>query len=789
MAVKQYIGARYVPKFFENANGTSDWVQNVSYEALTIVTRNGNSYTSKKPVPSYVGAPESNTEYWAPTGVFSEQFNAVNERINEVIDGYQEADTAIVSRMTGLIETEKRERVSNDNQLRTDISSEASARAAADTAIQVDLEAEETARENADTLLQNQIDQIVAPSGEAPNPAEITNARIGYDDTVYSSLGIAIRTQITDIRDTALITRPALTANDDLNDTDLLMGVYLKPYGVTVANGVNSARARIVYYRGDGISANVQIWFDTTSNIVYYRMKDQVDRDWSKWSVWNNFCSVDLELTDRVALAEATGTLSSGTSNLTRTVSSMNRYDIENADKITVDWKAINIDGNGNRSDKLYTEFYTADDVKLQHVIRSAESSEDVTSSITIPANAKYVSFFIFNAGGETLPYNKIRVTVYGINNLTAVKHGKYGSNQNGSRWYRFGYKVGEKIDANNNITNIFNTGVFMCPPNYTSYGKALPLIVMVHGSDAYKSIYADPIEITAYNPYINFLCDCGFGVIDCYGWTRLYDSRASYTEGGQTLRCSNPWPIPTTVKAYESAINVILDAFNFDRNNVFVMCKSLGGQVASLLSAKMNIRAAGLLAPALQMNFGYANAKYRELIGEDLGIEGVINNDLGWTTKAECLADFRSNYLNWSAEKKMAFYLGNEQNIAGWSSEFMNTTGAPISERFEYNANNNAAGATDYCKVSYPPTKIWVAQDDTAINVAMCGTYAQQIRNGGGVGIVRYMPNGTGGHNSVDSSPLAERIDSVTTPLGITHTDIPVAYYELYKFFADNMR
>lgn len=81
MATTQYIGARYVPKFFENSSGTAEWTANTQYEPLTIVTRNGNSYTSKKAVPASVGAPEDNAAYWVSTGIYNEQ---VQEYINEV---------------------------------------------------------------------------------------------------------------------------------------------------------------------------------------------------------------------------------------------------------------------------------------------------------------------------------------------------------------------------------------------------------------------------------------------------------------------------------------------------------------------------------------------------------------------------------------------------------------------------------------------------------------------------------------------------------------------------------
>ena len=60
--------------------------------------------------------------------------------------------------------------------------------------------AETLARESTDNNLQAQIDQLVAPSGTAPNPAEIENARIGADGVTYDTLGNAIRTQVTNLK-------------------------------------------------------------------------------------------------------------------------------------------------------------------------------------------------------------------------------------------------------------------------------------------------------------------------------------------------------------------------------------------------------------------------------------------------------------------------------------------------------------------------------------------------------------------------------------------------------------
>ena len=56
--------------------------------------------------------------------------------------------------------------------------------------------------ENASDIdnLDAQFAQFIAPTGTAPNPAEIENARVGADNVTYTSLGEAIRTQVTDLK-------------------------------------------------------------------------------------------------------------------------------------------------------------------------------------------------------------------------------------------------------------------------------------------------------------------------------------------------------------------------------------------------------------------------------------------------------------------------------------------------------------------------------------------------------------------------------------------------------------
>lgn len=110
---RQYIGARYIPKFFQGPDGTPAWVGNVPYEPLTIVTYLGNSYTSKIPVTPGIGNPAENPTYWALTGAYNQQ---VEEYRQEVAEVKQQTETN-----TQAIATETTNRENADAIMQNDI--------------------------------------------------------------------------------------------------------------------------------------------------------------------------------------------------------------------------------------------------------------------------------------------------------------------------------------------------------------------------------------------------------------------------------------------------------------------------------------------------------------------------------------------------------------------------------------------------------------------------------------------------------------------------------------------
>lgn len=80
MSVREYIGSRYVPLFADPIQ----WSNQNTYEPLTIVVNQGNSYTSRQFVP--VGIDISNTEYWALTGNYNAQVEQYRQEVENLQD-------------------------------------------------------------------------------------------------------------------------------------------------------------------------------------------------------------------------------------------------------------------------------------------------------------------------------------------------------------------------------------------------------------------------------------------------------------------------------------------------------------------------------------------------------------------------------------------------------------------------------------------------------------------------------------------------------------------------------
>ena len=142
--VTQYVGARYVPLFAEPL----EWDKTKSYEPLTIVLHQGNSYTSRQYVPA--GVEIDNDSFWAITGNYNAQ-----------VEQYRQEVKAIDVRVTAnakAIDTEVTNRTNADYTLQTNIDAEKTRAEGAEQTLQTNIDAEKTRAEGAEQTLQTNID-------------------------------------------------------------------------------------------------------------------------------------------------------------------------------------------------------------------------------------------------------------------------------------------------------------------------------------------------------------------------------------------------------------------------------------------------------------------------------------------------------------------------------------------------------------------------------------------------------------------------------------------------------
>lgn len=630
------------------------------------------------------------------------------------------------------------------------------------------LTTEEGERIAEDALINARIDNLIVPGGSAPSQAEIIDARVGYNNVTYSTLGDAIRGQCGNLNDIGVMVRSALTSTDDCNSI-ALPGMYY----CTTANAANVGHwpdtahgGRLIQFRSNTSDAvRAQVVFLNSSNAVYYRNSNGDSPggawfDWVKVAKDNGGPEYKIHML-QASIPEATGTWASGWGNFGHSRATIKRYRIRNCLNVSITWTPK------YTGERFCILEYFPDGTRIGYELMTPQTVGTAqTNTWQLDSRCDAIAFCSYANGG--IPNADITVKLNTIGgSLEEIYNPKFPANVGTTRWTRFGYHAFTDKDG-----DIYNTGMIMLPPNYDPDGEPVPLIVNVHGSEAYLS-GGGGMQIADYEPYYNYLNDCGYALLDCYGWTQKYPNVSGK---------SNPWAMPTTCKAYESVIELAKKAFNVDENNIFILCKSLGGHIAGYLAASINIKACAMLAPALALNFGYTDPVYRETFIADFPLVGIVDSTYGWDTAAACLTDFKDNYPTWSVDKRGKFYRGNLGQIFGYSPEFLRVIGDTAIEKANYSAARTPR--PNSYRAHTAPTRIWYALDDEAINTDFCAAYVDQLRNSGEFGQNRIMPNGTGGHHAVDSDPNALKATNITTPLGYNYASIPLAYYEVWQFF-----
>lgn len=178
------------------------------------------------------------------------------------------------------VNAEATARQNADATLQNNIGAEATARQTADNTLQNNINSEASTRASADSNLQTQINQIIAPSGEAPSAAEVQNARIGADGVTYSTLGNAIRGQVSGLQS-------AISAQQ---------GIPYFSAGTTFDVGIASGHAEIVFtaYTPNGYVNFMTSWGSSKSKTLAQVAEScsyaSINGNTITFTIPNNYC-------------------------------------------------------------------------------------------------------------------------------------------------------------------------------------------------------------------------------------------------------------------------------------------------------------------------------------------------------------------------------------------------------------------------------------------------------------------------------------------------------------------
>ena len=380
---------------------------------------------------------------------------------------------------------------------------------------------------------------------------------------------------------------------------------------------------------------------------------------------------------------------------------------------------------------------------------------------------AKYVILVVKKSDGSNLTPNDEEITITGRTTYNGVSLDDVYKRQDKPG----AYSTSEIVFMYPIANGYQSKGFLKLPPNYSAKGNKVPLIVFCHGSGDVQSIYATTMTAN-YQDYYNYLRDNGFAIFDCYGWGTKYTAG----QGGTT----NTYGLPINRNCYLSGIEYVTTNWNIDKNQIFVASKSLGGiQAMSFLhDPNVNVQAVGMLAPELcpfTIWLGYEAANKKTFAAE-LGFSEDTGNVLNFNQGTNPPEGF------WD------YIWANEQQ---WSGAVTIYSGIPMtSAEKQATLINNFATAISNAIKTMPkmiidrPVKIWIAEDDINAPYIESEALIKALNNGGGYGVLRTMPNNTGGHHSVDTDANAPQKTDVTTALGIHYDSIPLAYYELGEWF-----
>ena len=377
---------------------------------------------------------------------------------------------------------------------------------------------------------------------------------------------------------------------------------------------------------------------------------------------------------------------------------------------------------------------------------------------------------------------------------------------------------------------DVYTTAILMLPPNYTTEGDPVPLIIWDSGDGSF--VNWDTYECESYLGRANgirYLRDSGFAVLEIYSWGSKYYKK--YPDCGWR----SAMPIPIHISTHEKGVKYVLDRYNVNSENIFHISKSGSGKIAlyyALVRPSFNLKSIYAFSPVFDdLTFvGWGMQGYRQALFEELELQGSAE-EVKFFLEGEPY-DFDIKYKNehnmdvtlscsWQMHKPLgrSFIAKNAEKFKMISVDWMNMPGQTIDElmdcthkfseifwegynrhynngRFYFEWDNRNLPAQHYNSYnrydlvrtgSHIPITVIMSPTDEQTPYWNALEVIKQLQNGGED--ARMITLETGGHSGPDlSTEGITSVSDVTTRLGIHYDNVSIGWYlaveDIYQRF-----
>ena len=325
-------------------------------------------------------------------------------------------------------------------------------------------------------------------------------------------------------------------------------------------------------------------------------------------------------------------------------------------------------------------------------------------------------------------------------------------------------------------LQDAFNRDVdyanIMLPPNYSVDGAPVRLAYFCHGSNG---IGWGGTLCGGYYDLCRYVAKEGYAIMEIFGISYKYRDEATDNIG-----------LPIAMTSFVESYKWAKSHLNIKYDGVVVWGKSAGGgPIGNLLYQKqIPILAVAGLAPISDIYneiFRNRDAKAKKFYADQLGFEGEFE----WADRpvGSEQQQLEFQYLLQNADK------GIGSNPV-WNGIIDLDTKALLQESFK-NPYNNFSGEYPEERALYEskpkfisiPYKVWIARDDRNVDPRHYDYWVKMARKTGSYYELRYLPEGTGAHNAVDTAENALK-SSVKPKYSDEILEIPIAYIEMITWW-----